>query len=143
MKIKFGMDLKPAKKKYFKSSQWLRNTKHKKYPFWRLDIIFSEKKHSDIFYIENGGWHFTNIKSPEDLEKKFLNFLHHQEFEESGLNLDDIKTLIKDNKILYDLAIDQKKFKWSGVKSLVKVSDKEMPEYLVKNLIKYKKWFEV
>ena len=51
--------------------------------------------------------------------------------------------MIKDNKILYDLAIDQKKFKWSGVKSLVKVSDKEMPEYLVKNLIKYKKWFEV
>ena len=68
---------KACKKKYFRSSQWLRNTKHKKYPFWRLDILFSEKKHGDIFYIENGGWHFTNIKSPEDLEKKFLNFLHH------------------------------------------------------------------
>ena len=45
----------------------------------------SKKKYSDIFYINNGGWHFTCIRSPEELEKKLLNFAHHYEFEESGL----------------------------------------------------------
>ena len=32
-----------CKKKNFLSPQWLRDTKHKKYPLWRLDIIFSKK----------------------------------------------------------------------------------------------------
>ena len=34
-----------CKKKNFISPQWLRNIKHKKYPFWRLDLIFSKKKY--------------------------------------------------------------------------------------------------
>ena len=34
---------KAIKKKFFKSPQWLRNIKGKKYPFWRLDTYFSEK----------------------------------------------------------------------------------------------------
>ena len=59
-----------CKKKNFISPQWLRDLKCKKYPLWRLDIIFSKKKYNDIFYIDDGGWHFTNIKSPEDIEKK-------------------------------------------------------------------------
>ena len=33
-----------CKKKNFISPQWLRNIKHKKYPIWRLDLIFSKKK---------------------------------------------------------------------------------------------------
>ena len=32
---------KAIKKKFFKSPQWLRNIKGKKYPFWRLDTYFS------------------------------------------------------------------------------------------------------
>ena len=32
-----------CKKKNFVSPQWLRNTKQKKYPLWRFDIIFSKK----------------------------------------------------------------------------------------------------
>tara|TARA_Y100000590_G_scaffold196266_1_gene222854 strand:- start:3366 stop:4238 length:873 start_codon:yes stop_codon:yes gene_type:complete len=133
---------KACRKKNFKSPQWLRNVKHRIYPLWRFDILFSEKKYNSICYINDGGWHFTNIKSPEDLEKKFLNFLHHQDFEASGLNLSDIKEKIKNKKILYDLAIDQRNFKWEGSKTLSKVDLKEIPDYISENYEKYSKWLE-
>ena len=35
---------KAVKRKNFKSAQWLRNIKSKKYPYWRFDTIFSKKK---------------------------------------------------------------------------------------------------
>ncbi len=133
---------KACKKKNFISPQWLRNVRHRKYPLWRLDIFFSKKKYNDIYYVENGGWHFTNIKSPEDLEKKFSNFLHHQDFESSGLKLDDIKEKVKNKKILYDLGVDQRDFKWSGKKNLKKVGLSEMPNYLSINYEKFSEWIE-
>ena len=34
---------KAIKKKYFKSAQWLRNIKNKKYPIWRIDTFFRKK----------------------------------------------------------------------------------------------------
>ena len=134
---------KACKKKFFISPQWLRNVKHKKYSMWRLDVIFSKRKYSDINYVKNGGWHFTNIKSPEDLEKKFQNFLHHQDFEASGLKLEDIKQMVKNNKILYDLGIDRRDYKWNGTKTLNKVDISEMPEYLSNNYEKYSDWLEI
>ena len=132
-----------CKKKHFISPQWLRNIKHKKYPLWRLDLIFSKKKYSDIHYIKNGGWHFTNIKSPKDLEKKFQNFLHHQDFEASGLKLEDINEMVKNRKILYDLGTDRRDYKWNGTKTLNKVDISEMPKYLANNYEKYSNWLEI
>ena len=134
---------KACKKKNFISPQWLRNVKHKKYSMWRLDLIFSKRKYTDIYYVKNGGWHFTNIKSPEDLEKKFQNFLHHQDFEASGLKLEDIKKMVKNNKILYDLGIDRRDYKWNGTKTLAKVDISEMPKYLFNNYEKYSDWLEI
>jgi len=134
---------KACRKKYFKSPQWLRNVRHRKYPIWRFDIFFSNKKFNDIYYVNDGGWHFTNIKSPDDLEKKFLNFLHHQDFEASGLKLEDIKEKVRNKKILYDLGMDQRDYKWSGQKNLSRVSVSAMPDYISKNLDKYLEWLEV
>ena len=131
-----------CRKKDFISAQWLRDTKHKKYPAWRLDIILSNTKYSSIHYIENGGWHFSNIKSPEEIEKKFSNFLHHQDFEDSGLTLDDVKEMVKNKKILYDHNADQRDFKWKGSITLKKVALSEMPDYLSENNKKYTKWLE-
>jgi len=132
-----------CKKRNFVSPQWLRNTKHRKYPFWRLDTIFSKKKYSSIHYVEDGGWHFTNIKTPNDIEKKYLNFLHHQDFEYSGLKLIDIKEMVSKKKILYDHSADQRNFKWKGSTTLKKTDLSEMPEYLSKNYKKYTNWLEV
>ena len=96
----------------------------------------------DIYYVKNGGWHFTNIKSAEDLEKKFSNFLHHQDYEASGLKLIDIKEKIENKKILYDLGVDRRNYKWSGSKTLDKVPLSEMPDYLSYNYKKYVNWLE-
>ena len=132
-----------CKKKFFKTPQWLRNAKYKKYPIWRIDIFFSNMKYNNIHYVENGGWHFTNMKSPENLEKKFLNFLHHQDFETSGLKLENIKEMVKNKKIIYDLDVDQKDYKWKGTKKLSKAPLSEMPDYLSNNYKKYSNWLEI
>ena len=132
-----------CKKMNFISPQWLRDVREKKYPLWRFDIAFSKTKYNDICHIENGGWHFTNIKSPEDIEKKLSNFLHHHEFEESGLKLNDIKEMMKNKKIIYDHSVDQRDYKWSGNKSLQKIDPSEMPDYLCENYKKYTKWLEI
>ena len=70
-----------CKKKYLKSPQWLRNIKSKKYPFYRIDLFFSDVKYSNIKFINNGGWHFTNIKTAEQIKHKFESYLHHREFD--------------------------------------------------------------
>ena len=78
-----------CKKRNLLSPQWLRNIKAKKFPFWRLDFFF-QKKYSNLFFVKNGGWHFSYLKTPEQLQKKLLNFAHHLEFEKTGINLDEI-----------------------------------------------------
>ena len=131
-----------CKKKHLLSPQWLRNIKDKSYPFWRFDIFFSKKKYSNINFIKNGGWHFTSIKSPKDIYIKLSNFLHHLEFEESGLKLDDMNKMVKEKKVLYDHSSDKRKNKWKSSASLVKIKDKELPEFLINNKEKYKSWFD-
>ena len=127
----------------FISPQWLRNTNQKKYPLWRADILFSQKKYNDIFFVNNGGWHFTNIKSPEDIEKKLLNYTHHYEFEQSGIKLEDLKKKVSEKKIIYDHSVDQKGYKWGSEKTLKKIQLSELPIYLSENLEKYKNWLEI
>ena len=66
-------------KKNLKNPQWLRNIKAKKYPIFRLDILFNEKKFNDIKLVKKGGWHFTNLKSPEEIHHKYKSYCHHRE----------------------------------------------------------------
>ena len=53
-----------------------------------------------------------------------------------------MKRKLKNRKVLYDLGVDQRDYKWSGTKNLIKVSFSEMPSYLEKNYKKYIDWFE-
>jgi beta-1,4-mannosyl-glycoprotein beta-1,4-N-acetylglucosaminyltransferase len=133
---------KACKKKNFISPQWLRNIKSKNYSKLRIDVWFSKKKYNNIFFVDNGGWHFTCIRTPEELEKKLLNFAHHYEFEESGLKIDDIKKLIHEKRVMYDHSIDQKGHKWSGVSTLTRTPSELLPSYLNSNLSKYKDWLD-
>ena len=132
-----------CKKKNFISPQWLRDTKHKKYPLWRVDILFSKRKYNDIYYVEDGGWHFTNIKSPENIQKKLLNFAHHYEFELSGLKLNDIKKMIQEKKVVYDHSVDQRGYKWSGNTKLKTLGLSQMPKYLEENYSNYLEWLDI
>ena len=133
---------KACKRKNFIEPQWLRDTKQKKYPPWRIDIFFSKRKYNDIFYVENGGWHFTNIRTPASIEKKLLNFAHHYEFEKSGLNLENLKKMVEEKKVVYDHSVDKRDYKWSGNTKLKTLNISEMPKYLQKNQTKYKDWLE-
>ena len=134
---------KACKKKNFLSPQWLRNIRQKKYPIWRLDTLFSKKKYNNVLIVNDGGWHFTNIKSPGDIEKKFLNYTHHYEFELSGLKLDDLKKIINEKKIIYDHSQDQTKYKWGSNTTLSTVRLSEMPDYLRENYKKYDNWLDI
>ena len=133
---------KACKKKYFKSAKWIQWIKSKKYPLWRLDILFSNKKYHDIHFIADGGWHFTNIKSPEDIEKKLKSFVHYKDFESSGLNINDLKRLINEKKVMYNHKIDKKKEKWKGGEELQTLKLEEMPKYIIENYQWYKPWLD-
>ena len=130
------------KYKNFISPQWLRNIKGKNYPKWRLDTFFSKKKYSNLVFIKKGGWHFTCLKTPEQLQKKLLNFAHHYEFEESGLKLDDIKKIIREKRIIYDYKADQKEYKWSSKSTLKKADTIVLPPYVASNLDIFKNWLD-
>ena len=133
---------KAVKYKNFISPQWLRNIKSKKYPRWRLDTLFSKKKYSNLLYINDGGWHFTCIRTPEDLEKKLLNFAHHHEFEKSGLKTNDLKKLIEEKRVMYDHNVDQRGYKWSGKSILKKINLNLLPAYIQNNLGKFNDWLD-
>ena len=38
------------------------------------------------------------MKSPEDIEKKLFNFGHYNEVEESGIDLEKIKEMVREKK---------------------------------------------
>ena len=133
---------KGVKFKNFISPQWLRNIKGKKYPKWRIDTWFSKKKYSNLFYIKNGGWHFTCLRTAEELEKKLLNFAHHYEYEKSGININDLRKLIEEKRVMYDHNIDSKGYKWSGKSILKKVELDQLPSYINSNLQKYQEWLD-
>ena len=92
--------------------------------------------------MKNGGWHFTCLKTPEQLEKKLMNFAHHYEFQVSGLKIDDIKKFMSEKRIIYDYKADQKKYKWSGKSTLKKIDRMLLPSYIYNNLNKYADWLD-
>ncbi len=135
---------KACKKKKLKSFAWLRNLKNKKYPFWRIDTFFSELKQTNLQIIENGGWHFTNVKTPQEIYEKLSNFGHHNEFEESKITLEDIKQSIEDRTVQYDHIADlKKKNKYDAKYKLKIIDNKFLPNYLVANKQNYKEWFDL
>jgi beta-1,4-mannosyl-glycoprotein beta-1,4-N-acetylglucosaminyltransferase len=133
---------KACRKKHLKSPQWLRNLKDKIYPKWRVDILFSEKKYNDVFFIENGGWHFSFVKKPEDIEKKLKSYLHHREYDIDPIGIDKIKNLINSKSVIYDHRVDQTQYKFGGGQKLEKIDLEFLPRYINYNKEKYLDWLE-
>ena len=132
---------KGCKKKYFKNPQWLRNIKDRKYPFYRIDTFFSEKKYINCKIIKNGGWHFTNIKTAEEIKNKLKSYLHHIEFDENPLSTNQINQIMKDKIAVYNLSVDQRQNKLGGNK-LENYPVQNLPKFLVENIEKYKEWLD-
>lgn len=133
---------KGCRKSKLKSLSWLRNIKLKKYPFWRLDTLFSETKYIDLNIVNDGGWHFTNLKTPEQMYEKFMNFGHHDEFRLSGITVDNIREKIINKEMFYNHFADKSSAnKWKSNYKLKLVDEKLLPKYLINNKIKYNEWF--
>jgi beta-1,4-mannosyl-glycoprotein beta-1,4-N-acetylglucosaminyltransferase len=133
---------KACKKKNLISPQWLRNVKDKVYPFWRLDTLFSQKKYQNIRIIDKGGWHFSNIKTPADIEKKMKTYLHHREYELNPIGKKKIDEIIKEKKPIYNLKTDMKSNKFDLSEKLTVSDMTELPYYIQKNIKKYEDWLD-
>ena len=133
---------KGCRKKFFKSPQWLRNIKDKKYPFYRLDAFFSDTKYLDIKIILDGGWHFSNLKTASEIEHKLKSYLHHREFDINPMTVDEINNLIKNKQAIYDLKVDKRVNKIGDGSKLEKYPTDKLPKFLQDNLNNYKEWID-
>ena len=135
---------KGCKKKYLKSPQWLRNIKSKKFFYWRVDTLLSNTKYIKKYFINNGGWHFSNLKNAEDIELKLKSYLHHRDYEVEELGLKKINELIKNNETIYDMFGDKtsKKYGNDKRKKLEKYEFSNLPEYIKLNKDKLKEWID-
>ena len=134
---------KACKKKNLKSPQWIRNVKNKKFGFWRLDTLFSETKYINKIFIKSGGWHFSNLKNPVDIENKLKSYLHHRDFDVENIDLKEISKLMRNNETIYDMFADKKDKKFSENKRKLNLYPKnKLPQYILANENKFKEWLD-
>ena len=128
--------------KNLKSPQWLRDIKAKNFGWWRIDTWFSKKKYQNMKFIENGGWHFSYLKTPEAVEKKLKSYLHHIDYDLNPIGIEKIKKIMEEKKTIYNLKVDQKKNKFEEQNKLTKIENNKLPSYIIKNLKKFNNWIE-
>ena len=137
---------KAAKKKKLLSMSWLRNLKNKKYPFWRLDTLFSKNRYINLEVVDDGGWHFTNLMTAEKMYEKYSNFGHHDEFQLSGLTVKDLQKKIDNKEMFFNHFVDKEKYKerWNFDYKLKKINNDKLPNYLQSREIQTKlnQWFD-
>ena len=133
---------KGCKFKNLKNPQWLRNIKDRKYPFYRFDTYFSENKYISIKIVDDGGWHFSYLKSANEIEHKLKSYLHHREFDLQSISIKQIEEIIKNKMAIYDLKADKTANKiGSGVK-LQNFDKQKLPRYIQDNEILFKEWID-
>ena len=131
-----------CQKKNLINPQWLRNVKDRKYSFLRLDTFFSKTKYIDIKIIDDGGWHFSNIKTAQEIQHKLRSYLHHREFNLNPLSISQIDEIIKNKKAIYNLNVDQSLNKFESGNRLEKYEFDKLPIYIQKNKDKFKDWID-
>ena len=134
---------KGCKKKFLSSFSWLREIKARKYSPLRIDAYFSKNKYSNVEIIYDGGWHFSQLKSPKDIEIKLLNQEHHDEYKLAKNYLPKVEDLIKRKVITYDHEAKSSDYKFSKEFKLKTLSINEMPVFLKENVDKYSEWFDL
>tara|TARA_B100000795_G_scaffold264178_1_gene244343 strand:+ start:23 stop:892 length:870 start_codon:yes stop_codon:yes gene_type:complete len=133
---------KGCKKKDLISPQWLRNIKDRKYSFFRIDTFFSKTKYINIKILSDGGWHFSNIKTPKEIEHKLRSYLHHREFDENPLSINEIENIIKNKQAIYDLRVDKTVNKIGNGSILEKFEINKLPNYIQTNQNNLKNWID-
>jgi len=133
---------KGCKKKDLINPQWLRNIKDRKYSFFRVDTFFSKVKYISIKIINAGGWHFSNIKTPKEIEHKLRSYLHHREFDEQPLTVEEIEKIIVNKQAIYDLKVDKTVNKIGNGSILEKFEINKLPNYIQINQNNLKEWMD-
>ena len=133
---------KACRKKDLINPQWLRNIKDRKYSFFRIDTFFSKTKYKSIKTINDGGWHFSNIKTAKEIEHKLKSYLHHREFDEKPLSINEIDKIIKKKQAIYDLTVDKTTNKIGNGSKLEKFEFKKLPAYIQNNKNNLNEWMD-
>ena len=133
---------KACKFKFLKSPQWLRDIKNRKFKWWRIDALFSKRKYQNLKIINNGGWHFSYLKTPEAIEKKLKSYLHHIDYDIDPIGINRIKKIVEDKKAIYDLKADQRQSKFNAQNELIKIDNNLLPSYILENMDKFEDWIE-
>ena len=139
----FWYGTRAIRKKNLNSFEKLRQVKPKKYPFYRLDTLFKYNKEISLKIIQNGGWHFTRVISPEEIHKKELDAEHHDEYRQSKKNPARIKDLINRRVIDHDHLVDTKMSKYGNEFKLKKIPNNELPDFISNNLKKYSDFLDL
>ena len=114
-------------KKHLKSPQWLRNIKIKK-----RNVIKRYLFGMNYQILKNGGWHFSNLKTPKELIKKITSFAHGEFNKPELINEKLIEKKIDNLEDIFDRNVQYKK---------IDIKNNNFPEYLIKNYKKYSDWF--
>ena len=128
--------------KDLKSIDLLRSSKSKIYPFYRIDTLFSDIKHQSVEIVDNGGWHFSNLKNIEELERKFLNDENHAEYESQGHSIKRIKENLKNKSIDYNHRAKKNSPDRFNSTKLERTKLDILPSYILQNINSYKEWID-
>ena len=112
-----------CKKKYLKGSQWLRDQKVKKFSFFKFFRIKWN-------IIEEGGWHFSYLMSPQQIQKKLKSFAHSEFNSSFYTDINRIKDAINNKKDLFGRDQIYEKI----------IIDKSFPGYISENKSKFSSW---
>jgi len=114
-----------VKKKNLRSIDFMRQKilcKNLDYSFFRLD------KEKSIEVFKNGGWHFTNIMSPESISLKLKTFAHTEFSKDKFSSVETIKDKINKKVDLFE----------RGHKYEALTLDNRFPEFILENKEKFK-----
>ena len=134
---------KACKIKDLKSIDLLRAIKNKKYDFFRIDTLFSNLKYRSVNIINDGGWHFSNLKNIEELERKYLNDENHAEYETLGHSINKIKNNLKNKTIDYDHSAKKNSSTRFNSTKLETIKISLLPKFIQTNKDNYIDWLDL
>ena len=98
--------------------------KNLKQPFWKIH------KEKSIQVVENGGWHFNSMLTPEEISIKLRTFAHTEFAKSEYSDINVIKENINKKKDLFKRNITYEKVNL----------DENYPKYILDNKKKFDYW---
>jgi beta-1,4-mannosyl-glycoprotein beta-1,4-N-acetylglucosaminyltransferase len=134
---------KGCQKRFLRSIDWLRQTKSKCYPRFRLDTLYSKRKYTNVHLINGGGWHFSSLKNGSDLLSKFKNDECHADYDLLRYPQSEVDDMITNKYIHYDHSANSGDPNQIGNKiPLEHLQHQYLPDYINNNKEFYSDWLD-